>query len=129
LDPTDPWKSFSPSRPTSTNDLTNINYVQGFWMHISGSTRYATAGYISNMAIPLMAGWNLVPYPLAQRTMTIADLEAHLLSNCPNYDSIMIADYTEPYRLKTPIGTENLMHGSAIWVKVTSDTSWLVMNY
>jgi len=129
LDTEDPWKSYSPDRPPGANDLTDILYTQGFWIHLKSSTRFTTAGFVPNLALPLVTGWNLVPYPFAQRTMTTGEIESHLTVNCPNYDSMMIADYGAPYRLKVPTGTENLMHGGALWVKVTADTSWMVMNY
>jgi len=125
----DPWKSYSDFRPASLNDLTDINYAQGFWLHMTMNGRYATAGYITNLALPMATGWNLVPYPFAVRQNTTAEIEAHLQANCPNYDSMLIADHTQPYRLKVPTGTENLLHGMGLWVKVTADTSWTVMNY
>ena len=97
-------------------------------MHVTDNTRFATAGYVDNMAIPLQAGWNLVPYPFAERTMSTANIIAQL-SLYPAYVGMEIADYTAPYRLKVPDGTETLAHGSGFWIKVSSDMTWTVINY
>jgi len=129
FDAADPWKSFATFRPASANDLTDITNTQGFWMHLNANARFATAGYVDDMSISLKAGWNLVPYPFAVRQTSTANIDAHLAANCPNYDSMMIADYGAAYRLTTPTGAETLLHGSAIWVKVSADTTWTVVNY
>ena len=77
----------------------------------------------------MKAGWNLVPYPFAQRSMTTLDIQNHLAANCPNYDSMAIGDPTEPYCVKTPIGSEVIFHNYGFWVKVSADTTWTVTNY
>ena len=123
------WDSYLKGRPDSKNDLTDITNEQGFWIHLTSSSRFSTAGYVEDMSIDLKAGWNLVPYPFAERIKTSADIIAHLTSNCPNYDGMMIFDSGEAYRLVTPGGTETLAHGSGFWIKVTADTTWTVTNY
>ncbi|UCE37558.1 MAG: fibronectin type III domain-containing protein [Thermoplasmata archaeon] len=68
-DPIDPWKHNHISKPSSLNDLTDIDKHLGLWIHITnplGTTLYVhgTApdiGYINK--ITLHNGWNLVGYP------------------------------------------------------------------
>ncbi len=129
FDNVDHWKSHLIGRPDSKNDLTDISNIQGFWLHLTGNTRWATAGYVTDLSISLKAGWNMVPYPFAQRTMSASTVEAYLTANCPNFDRWEIADYSSDYLLKTPSGTENLLHGDAFWVYVTADGTWNVSNY
>ena len=70
-----------------------------------------------------------MPYPFVQKTMTASAIEADLTANCPNFDRWEIADYGSDYLLKTPDGTENLLHGDAFWVYVTADGTWNVNYY
>ena len=123
------WLSYNPAAPSSIQDFTDIYTDEGFWMHISSSTRFATAGYLEDKVIDLVSGWNLVAYPFAQRFMGTAAIEAHLLANCIGYDAMLIEDLTNPYHLKIPIGTENIFHNQAIWIHVSLDTTWTVVNY
>jgi hypothetical protein len=109
--------------------MTDITNDIGFWLHITGNSRLTTAGYITDMAIPLKAGWNLIPYSFATKSMTASAVESHLTANCPGFDSWEIFSSTASYRLKTPTGTESLTHGDAFWVHVNVDTTWTVTNY
>jgi len=126
---TNTWPTTIPGAPAPINAVTDLDEETGFWMHITTSTRFVTAGYIADNSIQMRTGWNLVPYPFAQRFMNAAGIDAHLSANCPNYAEMLIADYTLPYHIKTPSGSENIFHNQAIWVRVTADTTWTVTNY
>jgi hypothetical protein len=54
---TDSWRTQVAGSPV--NDINDIYTDQGFWMHISSSTRFATAGYVEDKIINLDPGWNL----------------------------------------------------------------------
>jgi hypothetical protein len=125
----DYWLSHLTSRPNSVNDLSDITNELGFWLHINANARWTTAGFVSDMAIPMKTGWNLVPYPYAVRSMSASAVATDLVANCAGFDSWEIFDYTEAYRLKIPTGSELLAHGDAIWVHVTADCTWNVLNY
>jgi hypothetical protein len=111
------------------NDLTDIQTNEGFWLHVTASTRYAAAGYIEDKVITLYDGWNLVAYPFAERGEITSNINAHLVANCPNYAEMAIADPSQPYQIITPTGVENIYHGAGFWVRVTADTTWTVTNY
>lgn len=125
------WSSYNPAAPASANTLTDINTNDGLWMHVTDNVRFATAGYVEDKAIPMYTGWNFVAYPFAARSMTTADIITHLTANCPNYDAMMIEDLSTPapYHIKTPAGTETVLHNMGFWVHVTGDTTWTVLNY
>jgi len=129
FDAVDPWKSYMEGRPASVNDMAGIDNDQAFWMHVTGNTRWATAGYVSDMTVPMRTGWNLVPYPFAVQSMTASAIDAHLTANCPNYDDMRIFDTADAYRVITPTGAETITLGSGLWVHVTADSTWTATNY
>ena len=63
----DPWKHHSTRKPQSLNDLSEIDRLRGFWIHMKNATTFyinGTApeiGYINQ--ITLYNGWNFVGYP------------------------------------------------------------------
>jgi len=128
---TDTW--FTKVDGTPVNDLMDIYTDQAFWLHLTASSRFATAGYIEDKAIPMYEGWNLVAYPFAAKTMSTAAIDAELSANCPGYPGMaagmLIADHNQPYHLVTPTGTENTGHNFGFWVYVPADTTWTVTNY
>jgi hypothetical protein len=115
------------------NEITTINNTQGFWACAYSSARYASAGYVSNLTIPLKAGWNLVPYPFAARFQSTQYIRDHLIANCPGfggaYNGMEIMRRDDPYRIATPTGSELLTHQDAFWVRTAADTTWTVDNY
>jgi hypothetical protein len=123
------WDSYLKGRPGPLNGFTDITNDMGFWLHITGNARWATAGYLTDMAIPMKAGWNLVPYAFAARSMSSSAVETELTLNCAGFDSWEIFDHTADYRLKNPIGSESISHGDAFWVHVSFDCTWNVFNY
>jgi hypothetical protein len=125
------WMSYVEGRPAFLNDLTDITNEMGFWMHTTNNVRFTTAGYVSDMNIDLSAGWNLIAYPYAQRYKTTAQIETDLELNCPGYvpGSLRIMDYSQPYLLKTPDGTETIPNEEGLWVRVIFDCIWSVNNY
>jgi hypothetical protein len=133
-DTVDPWK-ITIINVTAPKDITTINNTQAFWVRITNAVRYASAGYISNWSILLKTNtWNLVPYPFAERNWNTMQIRNHLIANCPgfsgSYNDMAIMDKADPYRLKTPTGTETLTHQDAFWVRGGNvDSYWTVINY
>ncbi len=125
------WLSHNDNRPTSLNSLTDITNEIAFWLHITANTRLTTAGYIADMSIDCYAGWNLIPYPYAERAKTTDQIEVDLIANCPNYvpGSLTIFDFNEQYGIRTPTGDTIEYNEEGFWVQVTADCNWLVSNY
>ncbi len=128
---TQQWITYLEGRDASLNLLTDITNEMGFWMHITGNARFATAGYIEDMSIDCYAGWNLVPYPYAARGMNTDDIELDLIANCPNYvpGSLTIRDNSQPYYIRSPASDTITFREEGIWIQVTADTIWTVLNY
>jgi hypothetical protein len=66
-DSRDPWKHYQIDKPSSLNDLSEINNDMGFLIHITNPAG-ATLEYIGsepkrNQEIAIKEGWNLVGYP------------------------------------------------------------------
>jgi hypothetical protein len=123
------WQVNIPTAPAPINTVNNIYTDDGFWLHLSGSTRFSTAGYVEDKTIDLYTGWNLVAYPFAERFMSTGAIMAEFQINCPFSAGMLIEDLTNPYHIKTPDGTENIFHNQAFWVRVTADTTWTISNY
>ncbi len=121
-DPTDPWKSYSPAKPASLNDLTDIDNTMGFWLHVTDSTDdliiYGNEPVTTN--IMLKAGWNLVSYP-----SNITDTVADALWGT-GADRVECYDAGTPYLIKE-MGPADLMSpGNGYWVHVLVDSVWTV---
>jgi hypothetical protein len=129
----DRWKTYPKNAPASIQEFSAINNTQGFWIHVAGNCRYASAGYISNMSVPMKAGWNLVPYPYAMRNKNTQQIVNDLTANCSGFSGglpdLEIFSKTAPYKLITPTGAEGLNHQDAFWVRVNTDCIWNVVNY
>jgi len=123
----DMWSTHVPGSPVI--GVSNIPTDTGFWMHISASTRFCTAGIVEDKVIDLYSGWNFVAYPFAARITNTATIDAHLTANCPGYGGMLIEDLTTPYHLKVPTGTENVFHNQGFFVYVNMDTTWTVISY
>jgi hypothetical protein len=121
------WLTQIPASPIT--GITNLPTNQGFWMHITTSTRFCTVGYVEDKVINLYDGWNFVAYPFATRSMNTAAIQSHLTTYCPGYGGMLIEDVNMPYHLKTPAGTENILHNQGFFLYVSGDTTWTVTNY
>jgi hypothetical protein len=62
-----PWKHYQVLRPTSLNDLSDLDHLKGFWIHITNpdGTDFNVSGdaFSSQQNIILKPGWNHVGYP------------------------------------------------------------------
>ncbi len=121
----DPWKSWMLSKPTSLNDLTDVNESMGIWLYVEAGS--LGDGYInvsgvvpSSTAINLKVGWNMVGYPsLVGRQ--ISDALAGT-----GYDGVEGYNATAAYRLSPLADTYMMKPGEAYWVHVPADTVWVV---
>lgn len=132
-DGTDHWKTYPKNAPAGVQELSAINNSQGFWIHVTANCRFASAGCITNMSIPLRVGWNLVSYPYAIKSKNTTQITNDLTANCSGFSGglqdLEIFSKTAPYKLTTPTGSEGLNHQDALWVRVNSDCTWNVINY
>ncbi|MCK4267041.1 MAG: hypothetical protein KAX31_07145, partial [Thermoplasmata archaeon] len=120
----DHWKTYATFKPSSVNDLADIDNKMGVWVHITDpgtDNALATTGAPpSSTDITLLAGWNLVGYPCLEGK-SVADA----LAGVP-YDGIECFDEGAAYRLTTMLPTEMMEPGNGYWIKVTSDCLWTI---
>ncbi|MFO7619303.1 MAG: NosD domain-containing protein [Thermoplasmata archaeon] len=121
LDNADHWKSYNMNY-TGIQDLTDINHIMGFWLHMTEEAILTVHGCaIGNSSINLIAGWNLVGYP----SMT-ARIAAEALAGT-EADIISICQSASPYVLDiTDLSTVTMEPGQGYWVHVPVDTVWAV---
>jgi parallel beta-helix repeat protein len=66
-DANDYWKHYHIAKPPNLNDLSKINHIMGFWLHINdpqGTTLVVFGDkLIANQSITIYPGWNMVGYP------------------------------------------------------------------
>lgn len=126
LDSADPWKSYSPGRPESLQDLTEIDVINGIWLFIPNAT-YLGDGYIRiqgsvpvTTGIALNTGWNLVGYPSAQAAVASDILPAYA-------DIVSVFQTASPYISDVyDMSLVTFEPGNGYWVHVNSDCVWSV---
>ncbi len=128
VDGQDHWKAWGESRPSSLNDLDEVNNTMGAWLFIpdalalgDGIIRVAGTEPTST-AVNLKAGWNMVGYPARNDSFydvddLIADTGA---TGVDGYNS------GAPYGIDVLLGSYVLKRGEAYWIRVDSDTIWNV---
>jgi hypothetical protein len=122
LNTTDHWKVYSNDKPSSFNDLLNVNHKIALWITMVSNDNLAVAGRVSNStSIQLYTGWNFVGYPsFTDRSVSKA------LTDLP-YDQVEGYDETStPYYLKILNDDDIMTAGQGYWIRVTSDCIWTV---
>jgi len=104
-------------------DLWSVNHTIGLWVNTTNECNLTVAGLVpSTTLVHLVAGWNFVGFPSYNSSFTVSDLKAEVGSNrVERFDSSMI-----PYHLKVMENWEILYAGYGYWVKVGTDTVWMV---
>ncbi len=120
-DALDPWKSHNPYRVT--NDRTSINRSMGFWVSVSQDTNITLAGRVpTSTDILLRAGWNLVGYPsFIERNVSVA------LSGI-SYERVEGYVDAPSQNLKLMSDTDLMRPCEGYWIKVNSETTWIIGN-
>jgi len=129
-DAADPWKLYDVVRPSSLNDLAQVNERMGLWAHTSAPLTLTVSGRAPfSTTIPLVEGWNLVGYPgLVTRPITEA-----LASIAGKYNLVQTYDAAESrwltYDVSMPPFLNDLTEmvpGKGYWLVVTEDCVWTV---
>lgn len=129
-DQADPWKLYDPAAPPVVNDLTRLDYTQGFWIDMQVADTLEISGTARTRAsFPLCAGWNLVGYPF----QTAQPLTQALYDIQGKYDRVYAFDPTDaadPWALfDTAIpdwanDLRTLKSGFGYWIHATEPTSF-----
>ncbi|MBC7262866.1 MAG: hypothetical protein H5T64_00735 [Chloroflexi bacterium] len=126
-DQADPWKKYDTNVPPFLNDLQNIHETEGFWLHGMSAATLSISGHrVTEVTIPLCAGWNLVGYPLntsqpvAYALRTIDGLYDLVYA----YDASDTTDPWKKYDVNVPPFLNDLTEmrpGWGYWIHVTAD--------
>jgi hypothetical protein len=109
-------------------EMERVEAGQGLWMHALADVAWPVSCEAPSAAtISLVAGWNLVGYPLAA-AQEIGEAVAPLGERLKAVYAYEAADATQPWRIYTPGGLANtlmtLQPGKGYWVQVDGACSW-----
>ena len=128
LDNTDPWKHYHTSKPSSMNDLDELNHTMGFWLHITdpeGTTLVIFGDELSSSQnIPLHLGWNLVGYPSTLNKTR--DVALGTLNFGSDIDSIWTYNATIQEWVELDEPTDYYEIGQGYWVHSKVEKVWNV---
>jgi hypothetical protein len=123
----DPWKHNEISKPSEMNDLDELDYTRGIWVHITNPAGVTFTFYGSelkrNPQIILHQGWNLVGYPsMSNRDRTLA------MNNIDFASDLSIIQWHDPTSdTWYEVGAGDRMEvGKGYWVHSKVDTIWEV---
>jgi hypothetical protein len=126
-DPGDPWKHYQINKPSSLNDLSEINNEMGFLIHITNPAG-ATLNYFGsepkrNQEIAIKEGWNLVGYPALCYRDGI-----HALNNMnfgSEVDAIWTYDASQQKWVELDI-SDNIIPENGYWIHSKVNKNWKV---
>ncbi|MCK4265698.1 MAG: hypothetical protein KAX31_00340, partial [Thermoplasmata archaeon] len=118
------WDSYLKGRPSSLNDLNDINHTMGFLVNITdvGSDGNLTVrgALPSSMDIILYEGWNMVGYPaIDDSIVTVGDVKASTGNYVTSIENHTFEPYNDSYILK---------RGEGYWFNVFSNCTWHIEN-
>jgi len=120
--------------PPYANDLTDLDYTQGFWIYMTTASILNVAGSSPTATnIPLYSGWNLVGYP----SSLYQDLPGVLQDHGVGQDFSLVYAYhaedtTSPWKLwdrSAPPWANDLTALSpyrGYWVRASAYHTWTV---
>ena len=116
------WKWYM-SFKTYRRGLRSANHTMGLWIDVTKESNLTVAGTVPiTTDIRLSAGWNLVGFPSLNSSFTVSDLNAVIgATRVEGFDSL-----APPFYLRVQGDTEVLQAGYGYWVRIESETVWVV---
>ncbi len=116
------WKWYM-SFKTYRRGLWSVNHTVGLWINVTEESNLTVAGIVPiTTDIHLSAGWNLVGFPSLNSSFTVSDLNAVIgATRVEGFDSL-----APPFYLRVQGDTEVLQAGYGYWVRIESETVWVV---
>ncbi|MCJ2563490.1 MAG: hypothetical protein LN417_05315, partial [Candidatus Thermoplasmatota archaeon] len=117
------WKWYMTSK-AYRRGLWSVNHTVGLWVNVTRDSNLTVAGLVpTSTHIRLSSGWNLVGFPCFNGSYSVADMKVRVgSSKVEGFDSI------DPYRLRVLPDSDMLRAGYAYWIKVESETVWILIN-
>ena len=116
------WKSYMKFKPYG-GELKRINRTMGLWVNVTENCNLTVAGAVpEHTSIHLTAGWNIVGFPSFDSFFTVSELFATVGAvRAEGFDLP-----SSPFHLRTLNDWEVLQPGHAYWVKVETDSIWIL---
>ncbi|MCJ2563024.1 MAG: hypothetical protein LN417_02905 [Candidatus Thermoplasmatota archaeon] len=104
--------------------LWSVNHSMGLWVNVTGQSNLTVAGLVpTSTHIHLSSGWNLVGFSSFNESYSVADVKAQAgSSRVEGFDPI------GPYHLRVLPDSDMLRAGYAYWIRVESETVWILIN-
>ncbi|MFQ6061350.1 MAG: NosD domain-containing protein, partial [Thermoplasmata archaeon] len=115
------WKSHV-THESYRRGLWHINHSMAVWVNVTRESNLTVAGIVpAQTVIYLGEGWNLASFPSFGTSYTISDLKAEIgATRVEGYESV------SPHYLRVLGDAETLLAGYGYWVRVETDTVWIV---
>ncbi len=114
------WRSYF--RFKSYRTLSYVNHSTGIWIDVTEDSNLTLAGLIpTQIVVRLDRGWNLIGFSSYISTCTVFDLK--MTTGAVRIEGF---DPATPYHLRVLDDSEFLHTGEGYWVKVNTDTVWIV---
>jgi hypothetical protein len=125
-DTTDHWKTYSTSKPSGFNDLSNVEHKTALWITMVSKDNLTVVGKVpSSTSIQLYEGWNFVGYA-SFINRTVEDALSTIWNHVEQVEGFDEID--SPYFLNTLANIDIMTAGNGYWIKVTEDCTWTVEN-
>ncbi len=116
------WKSYSERKGYGT--FPELDHRKAYWINISEESNFTVAGMVPLRSyIDLKSGWNLVGYPSAINRTSNQTLGGVPVAEIEGFD-----ESASPYFLKRIGLNDELIAGYGYWIRVDSDSTWIVDN-
>lgn len=121
-DPTEPWKRYDSFK--GFGDLENVDHLMGLWVKVRSTDEFTIAGLVPRITqITLYPGWNLVSYPTFYPKKVSEELQWNNYERIEGYEPA-----SQPYCLRELSPSDVMDTGSAYWIRVGYQQSWIVRN-
>ncbi|MFQ6107542.1 MAG: nitrous oxide reductase family maturation protein NosD [Thermoplasmata archaeon] len=116
------WK-WHMSFKTYRRNLWSVNHTVGLWTNVTKESNLTVAGVVPiTTDIHLSAGWNVVGFPSLNSSFTVSHLSAAIgATRVEGFDPL-----ASPFYLRVQGDAEVLQAGYGYWVRVESETCWVV---
>ncbi len=116
------WVSYSEKKSYST--FPELDHRKAYWINVSEESNFTVAGMVPLRSyIDLKSGWNLIGYP-----SPINRTSAQALGGVPVTEIEGFEGTASPYFLKRIGLNDELIPGYGYWIRVDSDSTWIVDN-
>jgi alpha-mannosidase len=92
------WLKYVPDAPPFVSSLSTVSVQQGLWCHAISNTTFGLAGAaVTDISIPLCAGWNLIAYPCAA-PIAVPDALASIAGKYLKVTAYDASDALDPWK-------------------------------